>query len=336
MRDPAYRTAISESDVHDKRALDAFRAKRAEWLHWLKWDEHHAISIAVSSMVWADVRFRALARAGEVEPDGGLNNPLVMELLIEGHFATQTLAIRRLMDNPRSGVISLANLLKDIARNIGLFTRENFVAFDGLPYDYAAARARVVAEHVGRGPFWAAREGPDAWDTSERAHAMFDQLSGVVAANRNRTDRIPRKHIETLQQWMVDSEAETIVDWADNFLAHAGDPRSRGRVDLAAVQPNLTKIENAVRCFVRVSEALLAYLLFDSGHGVVMPVPQFNQFERMDKPLVTNARLREVRTLWDGLETERNGYLSGVLEEMLSAPPVAERVEDATSVALRQ
>lgn len=79
--------------------------------------------------------FRALVRARQMNERGALGNPLIAEALVEGHFAVQTLAIRRLMDTKRTGVISLVKLLKDIEANIKLFTRENFVAFDGLPYD---------------------------------------------------------------------------------------------------------------------------------------------------------------------------------------------------------
>jgi hypothetical protein len=76
---PPYKTPLAQCDVQDKRALEAYRAKRAEWLTWLRYDEHHAISDALSGMVWADVRFRTLARIGELESAGGLHNQLVME-----------------------------------------------------------------------------------------------------------------------------------------------------------------------------------------------------------------------------------------------------------------
>ncbi len=49
----------------------------------------------------------------------------MMEALLNGHVATQVLAIRRLMDNGGSDIISLRRLVKDLQSNFHLFTREN-------------------------------------------------------------------------------------------------------------------------------------------------------------------------------------------------------------------
>lgn len=315
---PIYKYALAQCEVQDKRALEAFRAKREQWLTWLRHDEHHAISTVISSMLWSDASFRAIAYSAELETTGALNNQIIMQKLISGHFATQTLAIRRLMEDSRTGAISLVNLLKDMARNIDLFTRENFVCLDGLPYDPAEAEQRVIAKHAGGGAFWGDTEGPDAWGTSERAHAIFDKLSGAAPDKRQRHDRIPVKCIETLQGWLNSSDAESIVGWTHNYLAHAADRHYRERYDAKAIQPNLNKITAIIRAFVRVAEALLAHLLFDSGHGSVMPVPQFNQLEFLDQPVLTAPSIEKVHQRWDELAKERDGFLDNVLEEMLS------------------
>ena|ERR1700689_231683 len=118
-------------EVQDKEALARFRAKRTLWMDWLNGDQHHPIFSMIGSMVWTDVSFRTLAKAGELEPTGALSNPLLAEALVNGHFATQTLAIRRLVDG-RTDVVSLVRLLRDIGENIHLFTRENFVALPSL------------------------------------------------------------------------------------------------------------------------------------------------------------------------------------------------------------
>jgi hypothetical protein len=63
---------------------------------------------------------------------------LLVQALIDGHVATQVLAIRSLVDNGNSDIISLGRLVKDIRCNFHLPTRANSVCFDGLPYDYEA------------------------------------------------------------------------------------------------------------------------------------------------------------------------------------------------------
>jgi hypothetical protein len=291
--DDAYEYSIDQCAVaaENRSALIAFREKRRQWLTWLKTDEHHAISPLISSMAWNDVAFRTVWRIAEIDPDSGLYNPLLAEALIEGHFAIQVLAIRRLMDRGR-GVISLWRLLEDIKKNIGLFTRENFVAYDGLPYDYEAAGYCVMMSHLGGGPFWAARSGPDANEPSKRAHKIFDRLARVAPGNRSRIDRIPKAVIDTLFGWLTSSDADQLVDWSHTFLAHAADRASRQEIDLVAARPSLEKISNVIRCFVRVAEAVQGYVLFDSGHGMIVPTPQFQPIRQVGLPAAGKRRSR--------------------------------------------
>jgi hypothetical protein len=94
-----YEFRIAESDVLDKVALAAFREKRRTWLVWLETDEHHAIWQVLYTMAWRDVVFRTIAELANSNPQSGLHNSLITEALLSGYFATQVLAIRRVMDN---------------------------------------------------------------------------------------------------------------------------------------------------------------------------------------------------------------------------------------------
>src|SRR6185312_10799731 len=93
--------SLSECDVPPERrpALEAYHAKRGTWLDWIDNDEDHAIWTTLSAMIWNDVSFRTLADLGANDPNSPLTNSLVAEKLINGHVATQVLAIRRLVDN---------------------------------------------------------------------------------------------------------------------------------------------------------------------------------------------------------------------------------------------
>jgi hypothetical protein len=144
-----YKCKLADCDVADKRALESYRAKRATWLSWLSTDQHHAIWDVLSGMVWTDVAFRSWAQFGIDDDASGLHNSLLTEALIGGHVATQVLAIRRLVDNRGDDVISLRKLIKDLRSNFALLTRENYVCFDGLPYDYEAVQRRDMEKHIG-------------------------------------------------------------------------------------------------------------------------------------------------------------------------------------------
>jgi hypothetical protein len=113
----------------------------------------------------------------------------MIEALLHGHVATQVLAIRRLVDDGNSDIISLRRLVKDMRRNFALFTRENHVCFDGLPYDYEAVRHTRFMENAGnwgKGGIWVPTSGPQGDCISESAHRQFDQLAGIDPAKRSR------------------------------------------------------------------------------------------------------------------------------------------------------
>jgi hypothetical protein len=62
---------------------------------------------------------------------------------------------------------------------------------------------------------------------------------------------------------------------------------------------------------------LLAYILYDSGHGSVMPTPQYGIFEHLDRPVLAREQVEEAGKFWDTLSGERDGYLEGVLDELM-------------------
>src|SRR5208283_3557774 len=179
-----YVYALAQCDVPPERhaALQSFRDKRRLWLSWLDTDAHPAIWTTLHSMVWTDVAFKTLTDFAVGDDEDALNNPLILDAVLNGHVATQVLAIRRLMDRGSSDIISLRRLVKDLRRNFALFTRENCVCFDGLPYDYEVIREARFMENAGnwekRG-IWVQTSGPQADGTSELALRQFDKLAGI-------------------------------------------------------------------------------------------------------------------------------------------------------------
>ena len=321
-----YRCKIDQCDVPAERRpqLERFRAKRLVWLSWLETDEHHAIWTVLFEMVWKEVGFRALSNLAGDDANA-LNNPLLAEALLDGHVATQVLAIRRLMDDSGSGVISLRRLLKDVKANKGLFTRENYVCFDGLPYDYRAVRDAQLQKHLKEGVtfFWGAMEGPEADGTSELAHMQFDKLAGVDAEKRSREDRPPARLFDTIEGWLAASGADDLAKWSSTYLAHAGGPERREQIKSLTVTAN--KIENAIKVLSRAAEAMSAWLLNAGGRSAaLMPVAQFDPFEKLDKPVMQVGGEEAANNHWRSLSAEWNRCLDGVQNDLIGsshAPP---------------
>ena len=183
-----YKYPLDQCDVSDKDSCQKFRDKRQEWMECLIGDDPHAISKQLSSVVWDYTLFctvNELRRAAEDENDdsAGFNGP-VIRMWDAGFASLQATAIRRLIEKPKTNpnwaVISIRSVLKDIEDNLGLITRENYVCYDGLPYDYDAVHDKWLASlpktksgvHAGVMP----TTGPTAWHSSQMHHESFDRL----------------------------------------------------------------------------------------------------------------------------------------------------------------
>jgi hypothetical protein len=312
-----YEYTIAQCDVAPERRaeLESFRDKRRIWLSWINEDEHHAIWQALSSMVWTDASFKLLTHFAMGDESNALSNTLLGQALIDGHVATQVLAIRRLVDE-RSDVISIRRLLKDLKRNIGLFTRENFVCFDGLPYDYKAVQHKEMMERVGTGPFWGQTSGPGAHGASRMAHEQFDRLTGVRPQDRQRGDKLPVSLMTTIECWLDECGADELAKWSHAYLAHAGGPAARERISELLVTAN--KITDAIKAMARVTEAISAWLLFaGSRSNSLMPVAQFNPLDKLDRPIMKVGDETAAHRFWDELSDERNRYLDDVETKLI-------------------
>jgi hypothetical protein len=102
-----------------------------------------------------------------------------------------------------------------------------------------------------------------------------------------------------------------LANWSHAYLAHAGGPESRKRIADLMVTTN--KITDAIKALARVTEAISAWLLFAGGRtNALMPVAQFNQFEKLGNPIIQAGGETDAYKLWDELSDERNHYLDGV------------------------
>lgn len=310
-----YEYSVADCDVSDKAGLERYRTKRTAWVNWLDDDEHHAIWQVITQMVWNEVAFNTLAGIADSDRDSALNNILIMEAVLYGHVAMQVLAIRRLTDTTKK-VLSLSKLLQEIRSHRELLTRENYVAFDGLPYHYEL----VEEEHFrtrGPGVMWLDTTGPGAFESARMAHEQFDRLSGVSPDRRKRDDRIPAKLIDTIERWITECGAKEIADWSHNYLAHAGSLASRQAI--AGYGVNGTKIGNAIKGLARAAEAVSAYLLYSSGRmNALMATPQFDQFERLENAALSSASGVDPSLMWNTFTREYDGSLGEVEEDLIS------------------
>ncbi len=312
-----YKYSIEQCDILDKEKGESFRNKRKQWMEWLNGKDPHTISNQISSMLWNYSLFctvNELRRIATEEPEKevGFNEP-VMKLFDAGFATTQATAIRRIIEKPKSShswaIISLSYILKDIEKNIDLITRENFVCYDGLPYDYEAVYQKYIENlprnskgvHVGTLP----TNGPKAWGTSEMIHENFDQLSQVEPNNRKRTDRIKTDVLEFLENQI--KKCEDIKKYVDKFIAHAAAPETR--LELTDNQKVLTlgRLKTCHEIICQVASFILGPLLWESNIGG-LPVPQYNHLANLEKSWVSHKNLEIARQKWDKITKEVSNW----------------------------
>jgi hypothetical protein len=304
---------IEQCDVLDKASLASYRTKAEKWWRWLKTDDHHALWPQIYSMLIGDMTFQTLAVAAEADKDSALNSPIIQRGLLQGYAATQGVAIRRLVDTSKK-VISLRKLLDDIKNNIRLLTRENYVSGSGLPYDADRAVREGLTNNAATG-FWA-NTGQMAFMRSMQAHGAFDRLTGTQSGPRDRSEKIPKRLIDTIETWLKEKEIEDVVDWSNKCIAHAADQASYQGINLAALAPTVGKISIAQRHIVRAAEAISTCLLRGPIHGQIVPVFQYSQFSRFEMAGRDPQAIAKAKQRWNELAKERDQWTSGIWDEL--------------------
>ena len=307
--DNSYKYTIDECDVLDKKSLEKFREKRAEWVKWFGVDEANTIAEQIYSMMWGDAAYRSLVEAYRFSSE---NNPTAHEngmlagLLYDGYLANQMLAIGKLIDKDRE-VISLRRLFDEIKENCHLFTRENFVSHDGLPYDYAKVREselqRRIAENRLNKVEKGHREGPKAYGTSELMHKAFDKISSIDSAIRRRKDLIDERIYEQIERLFGDVAFSKIKAYRDKFIAHAANQESRERIQQ---NPHHDDLIEAHKAILKITRKIAD--IFGTGIGYPVPKAQYDVFENLGKPLIPSSKMQEMTEWWHEHCQERNGW----------------------------
>lgn len=279
--------SICDCDIQDKEALAIFRAKRANWNNWL-FKDSLSISNQISSILWKDTIFRTFNEARRLTINRkseslGFNVPLI-HLIDECFVVSQVMAIRRLTDrnfyDPKKAVLSLPRLIDDMAANICIFTRENYVSHDGSKYEGLSLE----------------KDGIDKWIPWKKKHENFDMLSNVSPQNRSRTDRVNKSvFIKPDKELKI---CENLRTYANKFIAHTSDPI--GRVKLTEKQKNVTldKLDQCYKAIIRVSSFIGVIVLYEHELGRV-PTPQYNHLKNIEKPMVAQGDLENLHDYWD-------------------------------------
>jgi CheY-like chemotaxis protein len=244
----------------------------------------------------------------------GFNEP-VLRLLEAGFVITQATGIRRLSDkqsrDPTKRVISLRALLDEIKTERELLTREVYLACHGLPYDPAPAKKRFYDRLVSSGQILSYvgmdTNGQEAWASSEAAHSIFDKLSNTSVAGRSREDLISITWFDSLESKI--KSCKDICVLTNKFIAHAA--HSTNLVGLSREQTHVT-LSQLKTCHQAIMEvaASIGVQIFGDSVATIVPVPQFDLLENLDKRWIGDGGTSKARGIWERNCDEINALTS--------------------------
>ncbi|MDO9639376.1 MAG: hypothetical protein Q7J44_12635 [Pseudotabrizicola sp.] len=316
---------LDACDVDDKNRLKDFRFKADIWIRTLDRDDRNSVSSQILQMMWEDAAWRSLNHARYLS-DGSdeIGTPgIVASLLDRGYVAGQAIAISRLLEKgasrPHKQVNSLRRLVDEIADCKELLTREVYVCRDGLPYDFNAVRERL---HVAIDPenpmaVWLDNEGPEAWSQSMLLHEEFDKLSGVGPENRGRNDSISSQFFKRLQSAFDDPVFEGIQSLRHKSIAHAADDISRSSAKLVRDGITLDEIARSHYLLIGLFQVISANILQQSWLTDAIPVPQYNVFEGINRPIASEMGARKLGEFWDTHCSARSKWCNDAYREII-------------------
>lgn len=294
---------ICECDVTDKEALALFRMKRAEWKRCLI-DDSYSVSQQISHILWNDIVFRTFNEARKISiedgsDDTGLNGP-VIDLMDEGFVVSQVMAIRRLSDpnfyDPKKAVLSLRRIIDDIGDSLDVFTRENYICFEGIKFEGLS--------HEKDGINWM------HWDRKQK---NFDRLSRVSITNRSRNDKIAKKISSSLRCEL--NSCNDLRIYANKFIAHASDKPGKSKLTARQKGITLNNLDEAYKAIIKCGSFLGAVILYEHTLGGV-PVPQYNQFENIEKAIIRTNDISKLGEYWRQREKVVNSWDNEVWPSM--------------------
>lgn len=300
----SYKYQMHDCDVSDRKNLESFRALRTKWIVWLDqiWNE-------ICAMLSNDAYFRLINEArklAEEFPDKNVGfNAGIASMIDVAYGHQQVMTVRRLNDSSTS-VVSLRGLLLDIRKNLEKITREVYVSYDALPYDYSEEYQKFLTGlPLSNGLTRMDTHGPKAWSSSERVHQNFDIISGVLKSNRKRTDRIPKALIDKKLE-ELNLACNEISDLSHNYIAHKADEKRRPSVPEWKL--NLNKIQNAQKAVCKIAQFVSGPLLWDATRANFMPVHQYSHLEDLDKAWVSAQNYPKLRKFWRDHEDSVNSW----------------------------
>lgn len=293
---PEYKYGLEECDVPEVRraALSEYRTFRRKCLEYIRGPIDNSVMNQVHDLAWHTAVFRTLNEARRLEPERLVNGTL-WELAAAGYTNLMSIGMQKLVDRDHRAD-SLWNLVTQVESRHELLSREEFVCYDGLPFDYETASESEVRA------------------MSEELHKAFDKLSGVSAAERRREDRIQPSVLAAVKEGLSHPAIERVCMLEIRRIAHADRlSESSGPIPTAIYDD----IDQALRQIVKMANLFSMALFHDAPFGPVVPAPEFDVLEALDQPWITTVNIPALHEYWRKLSDSMDVWANVEIERLL-------------------
>jgi len=253
------------------------------WKEQLNGKDRHAIWQRVATLLMYDAVWRTYNEARRIsrltnDPSTGLSGAMI-EVLDEGFFCLQVFEISKLVeknwDKPERHIYSLRRLFDEIKDSRDLYTRERYVAYDGIRYEQGI------------------NENWDVEVKRDYRHTKYDRISGVSVNNRSETDKLDDAYLDEIE--VEFSTFKDLGTYRDKFLAHAADPGNRPDDILNKI--SLAYFDKCYQSIIKIGKML--ELLLDELLLCEVPLPMYDVFKNWDKPAIASNDMSKLKQYWD-------------------------------------
>ncbi|MCJ7793619.1 hypothetical protein MUP42_01660, partial [Candidatus Bathyarchaeota archaeon] len=281
---------ICNCDVEDKELLALFREKLKRWKTCLSDEKDcHSIENQLTNLFWDNSVYRTFNEARRLsketnDPSTGLQGTII-DLLDRNFMDSQAIAIRRLTDvssrNPDKEVYSLRRLIDEIRENANLYTRENYVCYDGISFDEAPGDDHHVR-----------------YSRCSR-QTRYDYLSRKDRGSRSRDDKMSLTVFDAMKK-EIEKDFEITKEvriYVNKWVAHAAATQNRKKHVQILDNISLHKLDECYQALMRIGNKI--ELLIDEFLLCSVATPVFDQLKNWDKPVVIEEDLKALREYWN-------------------------------------
>lgn len=246
-------------------------------------DSENGIQNVIQSLAWNDSVYRTfnegLRLARNPSQRAKIPKSLV-EYIHRAYTSDVVITLRKLYDDKKEGtraVNSLRTITHKILDNQHLFIRENYVAYDGSPYDDS--------------------DNLD-WKTKaivQGRHRQFDLLCNLApGAVRKKSDKVDPIIPARLHRWTV--LRSEIDAFANKFLAHSSAKSNRPDEKLTFERLLLSRIETQYKNVIWSSQQIGKFLC--EAVLTEVPTPQFDVLAEWENGIFDTSIKIKLHTYW--------------------------------------